>query len=302
MNPDRGDPCVPVVTCPSCRNDLLAPAAAEPYLRNCPTCGDPVAVPAAGASAAPAAGAPATPGPGVARRPRRPAVRRSHVLIAVGCVGLVAATVGSWLLYERQEKRERANRVLEAQFANNRALVANRELAYWLKKGIPPAHLRALQRTAAELDQAANDRDAELDRRWGADRKGLRELGDDRAGACGECLILSAQGAEARLNENALAMGKELVQLEARIAAELTPVEVEVPVFDRTTENGERQFQEFRAALPAQRERARAECEAARAKRFRTESGPIVEKWVARTRDENRKMLDEFERAVLSRK
>ncbi len=290
-----------VVTCPSCRNDLLVAGAAESYLRNCPTCGDPVTVPAAGASPAPATLAVATTRPDAARGWRPPTVRRSQVLIALACVGLVAATVGSWLLYERQEKRERANRVLEAQFANNRALVANRELSYWAKKGIPPAYLRSLQKQATELDEEAKAKDAELDRRWGADRKGLRELGDGRAEACGECLVKSAKGAEARLHENALAMGKELVQLEARIAAELPPKPVEVPKFDRTTEKGEREFQEFQAAFPARRERARAEAEAARAKRFRAESGPIVEKWVARTRDENRKMIEDFEHPVLGR-
>ena len=114
----------------------------------------------------------------------------------------------------------------------------NRELAFWLKNGIPPGYLKVLRKQADELDEEAKQKGAELDRRWGAERKGLRSLGDRRAEACGVCLVECAKGAEARLEANARAMGKELRELEERIATEVPLKPVEIPIFDRTTAKG----------------------------------------------------------------
>ncbi len=318
-----------VIQCPTCRHSLTVREEQFGRVVMCPACQNRFEAPGASAAvsahdsldfASQAASTSELP------RYRTPTQRRRStlLLLAIGAVLVLAAA--TWFTLATVNKSRQTAETVQAGgdhandvpvevnksrqtaetarclIALNRANALNTEHRFWLLKLADVDAVQPLRRESEEASALGSKMDAELDARWGKNRRGLGGLNARK----GEAFTKLSQGTErlvsTRLEGNVKLMQMELQQFEmdtrARVLAEAKPILM--GQIDRSTSAGEREFQEKSRLLPIERDIARAEREEEIVKKVNANRPSLIRRWVQTTRSEIKSGIEELEKAFLA--
>ena len=286
-----------LLACPTCHNSLSVTESPVDYVVHCPTCRHQLTVPAVAPPPGPAPLDFASEPERTRRRSPKPQNLKPLALVVAGVLLVVALLAGRHLL--NQSERFRDTRDL--QLALNRAFIANSEYVFWLRKGVPVDNLGELKREAEELSDISDRKSAALDVKWGRNRQRFTIIQADRSAEWEAFQAKCDKVPQVQLEGNAELMDLELAQLRARIAAEVQPQLILLGEVDRSTVAGDFDYQQKLRLLPIRREGARAACEVERIERYNKAAPAIVKKWVVKTRQQNRQLVEELEKPFLDR-
>lgn len=228
-----------------------------------------------------------------------------HLLVGVALAGAVTAGV-LWII-ERNDGRipsatgepdvavgEHERDVLTYLMVLNRHKVAIEEASFWLEKARDQNVMDFLNGEMARLDAQATATQVAMDSKWPKRRK----LSKERLAESDRFSAASSKITRLRLEESLRQLETECESTHLALSAEIPVGKPVPPKVDRSTPEGEREYQTFLMLLPQLEKVERANRDLKVAEMYDQRLPNIRMKWVKYTRSENAKNVADLEKSA----